>query len=310
MPLYPVCEEQKCVSVAAADSSLLASDRTHLTFGDQCNVVSTAGYTGSVSTLTCIFEVMNGSVSLMGGLPNCSATVCAVTDIPSGMSHDWDGIAFGESRCANCSDCDRPVDITCSTLSCGYTSFLVRDTLSFYSVCTVLSCPSSALLDDDTVEGLDCSSLTLAEACGVACADGHTPAGDIDITMTCVFDLGPTSTELEGATHSRKLAPCDLSTLPPSSTANYNGPKTVFGKSWVVNDSYAISGTAVFTVLTGGQHLTCKALTGFIGDLLLNGSLFGPDCASWTTGESCAVTCAEGYRAANENQWHFEVCVR
>ena len=173
VPPYPVCDEQKCVSVAAADSSLLASDRTRLTFGDQCNAASTAGYTGSVSTLTCIFEVMNGSVSLMGGLANCSATVCAVTDFPSGMSHDWDGIAFGEYRCANCSDCHMPVDITSSTLSCGYTSFLDRDTMSFYSVCKVLSCPSSALVDDDTVEGLDCCSLTLGEACGVACADGH-----------------------------------------------------------------------------------------------------------------------------------------
>ena len=101
VPSY-MCEEKKCVSVATADSSLLASDRTRLTSGDQCNVVSTAGFTGNVSTLTCIFEVMNGSVSLMGGLPNCSATVCAVTSIPSGMSHDWDGIAFWESRCANC----------------------------------------------------------------------------------------------------------------------------------------------------------------------------------------------------------------
>ena len=108
-----------------------------------------------------------------------------------------------------------PVDVTYSTLSCGYTSFLDRDTMSFYSVCKVLSCPSSALVDDDTVEGLDCSSLTLGEACGVACADGHTPAGDIEITMTCVFDLGPTSmSQLEDSTHSCKLAPCDLSTLP------------------------------------------------------------------------------------------------
>ena len=103
--LTPCARNRSASPFAAADSSLLASDRTRLTFGDQCNAVSTAGYTGSVSTLTCIFEVMNGSVSLMGGFPNCSATVCAVTDIPSGMSHDWDGIAFGESRCANCSDC-------------------------------------------------------------------------------------------------------------------------------------------------------------------------------------------------------------
>ena len=33
---------------------------------------------------------------------------------------------------------------------------------------------------------------------------------------------------------------------------------------------------------------------------LLNGSLSGPDCASWTMGESCALMCAEEYEAANE----------
>ena len=39
---------------------------------------------------------------------------------------------------------------------------------------------------------------------------------------------------------------------------------------------------------------TCEALTSSIGDLLLNGSSSGTDCASWTIGESCAVTHVEG----------------
>ena len=96
VPPYPVCEEKKCDDAATSDSSLLASDCTHLTSGDQCNDVSIAGHMGSASTLTCTLEVVNGSRSLTGGLPNCSATVCAVDGIPSGTSHDWDGIAFGE----------------------------------------------------------------------------------------------------------------------------------------------------------------------------------------------------------------------
>ena len=69
--------------------------------------------------------------------------------------------------------------MTSSTLSCGSNGsngFLVSDTAPFYLVCKVLSCPSSALLDDGTVEGLDCSSLTLGEACVVTCADGYTAA--------------------------------------------------------------------------------------------------------------------------------------
>ena len=55
-----------------------------------------AGYTGGASTLTCTVDVVNGSVSLIGILPNCSAASCAVDGIPSGMSHDRDGIAFPE----------------------------------------------------------------------------------------------------------------------------------------------------------------------------------------------------------------------
>ena len=175
VPPYSVCEEKKCVDVATSDSSMLAPDCTHLTSGDQCNVVSTAGYTGSASTLICTLDVVNGSVSLIGG-PNCSATLCAVDGIPSGVSHDCDGIAFWDSHYANCSDCYVPVDVTYSTLSCRSNSFLVRDTPSFYSVCESLSCLSSALLDDDTVEGLDCSSLTVDEACVVTCAGGYTAA--------------------------------------------------------------------------------------------------------------------------------------
>ena len=59
---------------------------------------------------------------------------------------------------------------------------------AIYPVCKVLSCQSGALLLDDTVEGLDCSSLTLGEACVVTCADGYTAAGDTETTLTCAFN--------------------------------------------------------------------------------------------------------------------------
>ena len=158
----------------------------------------------------------------------------------------------------------------------------------------------------------DCSSLTLGEVWVVTCAGGYTAAGDTENTLTCVFNPELQSMLLEGSTHSCKLAP--LSTLMPSSTVSHDCPNTVFGESETANCSYGnavISGTAAATVLTCGSdgalvsdptlpYPTCEALTCSIGDLLLNGSLSGLDCASWTMGESCAVTCAEGYPAANE----------
>ena len=49
------------------------------------------------------------------------------------------------------------------------------------------------LLEDDIVEGLDCSYLTLGKACLVTCADGHTAPEDTEITTKCVFDLELTS---------------------------------------------------------------------------------------------------------------------
>ena len=204
----------------------------------------------------------------------CLATVCAVDGIPSGMSHDWDAIAFGNLVMQIVQTVTCTVDVyLCPPCLVDPMSLLVRDTLSFDSVCKFLFSPSSALIDDATVEELDCSSLTLGEACVVTCADGHTAAGDIEITMTCVFDLELTGILLEDSTHSGRWASCDLSTLAPLSTANHDWPKTVVGKSCVVNCSYAISGTAAFTVLAGGQYFTCEALTGFIGDHLLNGSV-------------------------------------
>ena len=153
--------------------------------------------------------------------------------------------------------------------------------------------PGSALLDDDTVEGW----VALLEACVVTCADGYTAAGDTEITMTCIFDLELTSMLLEGSTHSCQQASGDLSTLIPPSTANHDCPKTVFGKSWIVDCSscpVAISGTAALTVLAGGsdgsltkaRYFTCEALTCSIGDHLLDNSL----CGSWTRGEGCVVT--------------------
>ena len=238
------------------------------------------------------------------------------------MSHDWDGIAFLESWYANCSDGYAPVKVTSRTLSCGSSGFLVSDPTPFYPACEVLSCPSGVLLDD-TVEGLDCSSLTLGEACVVTCADGHTGAGDTGITLTCVFNPELQTMLLEDSCHSCKMALCDLSTLMPPSTVSHECPNTVFGESCTANCSYgnaAISGTAASTVLTCGSdgalvsdptlpYPTCEALTGFIGGLLLTGSLSGPDCASWAMGERCAVTCTEGYQAANETSG-TKMCVR
>ena len=115
------------------------------------------------------------------------------------------------------------------TLSCGSNGFLVRDTTPFYPVGRALSFPSSALLDDDTVESLECSSLTLGEACVVTCAGRYTAAGDTETTLTCVFDPEMQSMLLEGSTHSGKWAPCDLSTLiPPSTVSN---ARTQFSES-------------------------------------------------------------------------------
>ena len=82
----PVCEEKDCIDGATPDSFMLAPDCMHLTSGDQCNVASTAGYTGSASIFTCTLDGVNGSVSLIGGLKNCSATGSAVDGVPSG--HD------------------------------------------------------------------------------------------------------------------------------------------------------------------------------------------------------------------------------
>ena len=84
-----------------------------------------------------------------------------------------------------------------------------------YPVGKVLSCPSSALLDDDTVEGLDCSSLTLCEACVVTCADRHIAAGDTETTLTCVPDPDLQGILLEASTHSGKLSPRDPSPFMP-----------------------------------------------------------------------------------------------
>ena len=135
VPPYFVCEEKNCVDGAASDSSMLAQIARTLTSVDKCNVMSAAGYTGSASTLTCTLDVVNGSVSLIGSLPNCSAGWCAVDGIPSGMSLDCDGIAFLESCYASCSDGCAPVDVTPSTRSGGSNGFLVSDTSPFYPVC-------------------------------------------------------------------------------------------------------------------------------------------------------------------------------
>ena len=65
-----------------------------------------------------------------------------------------------------------------------------------------------------------------------------------------------------------------------------------------------LCGLAVLTEPWWGDstlpYPTCEALTCSIGVLLSNGSLCGLNFASWTKGESCAVTYVEGCQAAKE----------
>ena len=93
--------------------------------------------------------------------------LCAVDGIPSSMSHYCDGITFLGSCHGKRSHGYVPVNVTSATLSCEFNRFLVSNPTPFYPVCKALSCPSGVLLDVDTVEGLDYSSLTLGEACVV-----------------------------------------------------------------------------------------------------------------------------------------------
>ena len=145
---------------------------------------------------------------------------------------------------------------------------------NFCPVGRALSFPSSPLLDD-IVEGLDCSSLTLGEACVVTCAGGYTAAGDTETTLTCVFDPELQDMLLEGSTHSGKLVPCVLSPLMPPSTVSHECPITAFGESCTAKSSEGnaeISGMVAAPVLTCGTdgalesdptlpYPTCEALT-------------------------------------------------
>ena len=191
LPVDPVCEEKKCVDAACMD----------LTSCDQCKVMCAASYTGGARTLTCTIVVVNGSVSLIGILPNCPGASGVVDGIPCGMSNCCDGINCLQSRHGNRSHGYGTFDVTSATLSGGFHGYLVSNTSPFYPVCKSLSCPSSALLDDDTVEGLDRSFLTLGEACVETCADGYTTAGDAEIILTCFFDPESQRMVLEGSIH-------------------------------------------------------------------------------------------------------------
>ena len=128
----------------------------------------------------CAVSDTESAVSLTGSVPNSLTVLSAGGGPPSFGRQDWGGIAFLESWYSYCPDGYVPVDVTSSTWFCGSNGSLVRNAPTLYSVCQVLSCPSSVLLEDDLVEGLGCYSLTLGEAWVVSCADGYTAAGDTE----------------------------------------------------------------------------------------------------------------------------------
>ena len=129
-------DTRKCVDAATFDSS---QDYMDVTLGDPYNGLGAAGYPGSASTLSCALEVVNRSVSLVGGLPNCSAVSSAADVFPSVVVDDRDRFVFLESCYSPCSDSDASVDVTFSAGSCAFNCFLERDLPSFESVCRVLS---------------------------------------------------------------------------------------------------------------------------------------------------------------------------
>ena len=76
-----------CVHVATSDLSVLVPDGMNWTSDDQGEAMYAADYTSSAGTVTGTLDVVNGSMVVIGSLPNGLG-------IPGGTSHDWDGIVF------------------------------------------------------------------------------------------------------------------------------------------------------------------------------------------------------------------------
>ena len=140
--------------------------------------------------------------------------------------------------------------------------------------------------------------------------------------MTCVFDPELQGILLEGSAHSCKLAPCDPSTLIPS-TVSHDCPNSLresLAPPMAHMAMQRFQGPRL-PLLTGSSngalvsdptlpYPTCEALTCFIGVLLLNSSLFGPGCACCTMGESLRGDLRGRVPGSERNQWHFDIYVR
>ena len=136
-----LCDKSETRKYIDAATFALSHGGTDVTSDEQRKTRGAVSCTGGASTWTRALEVVNGSVSLIGSLPNCPADMSGADGFPSVVSHDRDRIVFLESCHSSCSDGDASVDVTSSTWPCGSNGFLIRNTTSFDSVCKVFIWP-------------------------------------------------------------------------------------------------------------------------------------------------------------------------
>ena len=234
-----------------------APDFTDLTSGDQCNRMCAAGYKGSASTLTRNLDVVDGSVSLIGSLPNCPSAWCAVDDISKRYETEslfWDLITPIVQTVTRPSTSHLP---PCLVAPTAFLSVTQRHFIPLAKLCLARAERSSTTT---LMEGLDCF-LTLGEACVVTCADRVHCSG---------ISLRP---RLPRAFSIQNCRAC----------------------YWRVRRERPQHTPSV-------SHLRSTDV--------LHWRPLAQRLFVWTMGESCAVTCAERYQAANETRWQFDVCVR
>jgi len=283
----PECAAKRCTEGVPSSSDLNTPEScSSLTTGQMCSVVCADGYEGGVAEYTC-----GTSGYLTGSLPTCTLKVCP-NSLPLGKlsNNCGDGVTFSSSCIVACADGYRlEAGSSSQQWQCAWddvSAVVLQGTLP---QCEPVPCeynfPSGAKFVHN------CTGIGTGFHCLVGCAPGF--AGSCQ-ALICQADKS-----LHGTPPTCEPLPCPSRNV--VNVVNDCG-STKFGGRCFASCADGFSGTPTFWscgldgqagVQLQGDAPTCEALTCIYN--IPVGLAFAHVCENLKTGETCTVSCADGF---------------
>lgn len=304
----PTCVGNPCNMGLPNNPTVNASGCNGLTTGESCEVTCLPGFLLGNSSLTC-----HPSGYLLGVVPTCTPSPCPDIALPASLQSTCSGSTYGSKCAVMCAPgyAGSNGSSAIEEFQCGMdgSSMALQGTLPS---CDAQACSSGLPVDGAEVDS-NCSSLKTGETCLQNCAFGYSTSAASAALWTCHEDGSasgspatcqaiacPSVTMSDGLAHT-----CDGIGFGAACFAFCDAGYESTGAR---SESWQCTGSSAGPTVPGAMEMQGVGLRGLalscsplpcIFNLPL-GAQYAHNCSNVTTGQSCWVSCADGFLGPSE----------